>query len=178
MKKEITRQHLLDSAAKLVDREGGSRLTLDAVAQEAAVSKGCLLYHFATKNALIEGMVEYLILRFEADLAAHLEHETGPGRWIRAYIQASFPHDTFLGRVSAGVFAAIASEPDMLRMARERFLQWQRRLEQDGIDPIDATIARLATDGLWFSGALGFAPPEANMREAVVQRLTQMMSPH
>lgn len=177
MKKEFTRQHLLDSAAQLVDREGGNRLTLDAVAQEAAVSKGCVLYHFATKNALIEGMVEDLIRRFEADLASHLEQETGPGSWLRAYIQASFPHDTFLGRVSAGVFAAIASEPEMLRLARERFALWQQRLEQDGIDPIDATIARLATDGLWFSGALGFAPPEAAIREAVIQRLLTMTAP-
>jgi hypothetical protein len=65
----------------------------------------------------------------------------------------------------------------MLHMARERFTQWQQRLEQDGLDPIDATIARLATDGLWFSGALGFAPPEASTREAVVRRLIVMMTP-
>ncbi len=185
MKKDVTRKLLLEAAATLVDREGGSRLTLEAVAQGAGFSKGCVLYHFPTKNALIEGMVEDLIQRFEADLACHLQSEIASddtsesrkGSWMRAYIKASFPQDTFLGRVSAGVFAAIASDPELLHTARERFALWQKQLERDGIDPVDATIVRLATDGLWFSGALGFAPPTAEMREKIVARLIAMVTP-
>lgn len=37
-----------------------------------------------------------------------------------------------------------------------------------------AWFDRLATDGLWFSGALSFAPSEAAMGEGVVKRLIAM----
>ena len=41
-----TRKRLLDAAAAVVRRDGAGALTLDAVAAEAGVSKGGLLYHF------------------------------------------------------------------------------------------------------------------------------------
>ncbi|MCL4694718.1 MAG: TetR/AcrR family transcriptional regulator, partial [Candidatus Hydrogenedentes bacterium] len=47
---------LLDSAEAVVVEGGPSRLTLDAVAEKAGVSKGGLLYHFPTKDALVEAM--------------------------------------------------------------------------------------------------------------------------
>jgi len=53
-----TRERLLDAAAKVVHRDGAQALTLDAVAQEAEVSKGGLLYHFKSKNDLVNAMVE------------------------------------------------------------------------------------------------------------------------
>ena len=37
--------------------KGVAKLTLEAVAKEAGVSKGGLLYHFSNKEALIEGMI-------------------------------------------------------------------------------------------------------------------------
>ena len=41
-----TRRRLLDAATAVVRRDGARALTLDAVAAEAGVSKGGLLYHF------------------------------------------------------------------------------------------------------------------------------------
>ena len=49
-----TRKRLLDAAAVVVRRDGAQALTLDAVAAEAGVSKGGLLYHFKTKRELLD----------------------------------------------------------------------------------------------------------------------------
>ena len=52
----ITRQKILTAASQIVQCKG-LQLTLEAVAKEAGLSKGGLLYHFSNKEALIEGMI-------------------------------------------------------------------------------------------------------------------------
>jgi AcrR family transcriptional regulator len=51
------RDRLLDAAERVVVEAGATHLTLDAVAKSAGVSKGGLLYHFPSKEALLEGML-------------------------------------------------------------------------------------------------------------------------
>ena len=57
MPRAARRDQLLDAAERVVRRDGVARLTLDAVAAEAGTSKGGLLYHFASRDALITAMV-------------------------------------------------------------------------------------------------------------------------
>ena len=45
------------ATSQIVQCKGVAKLTLEAVAKEAGVSKGGLLYHFSNKEALIEGMI-------------------------------------------------------------------------------------------------------------------------
>ena len=52
-----TRRALLDTAARLV-AERGAGISLDLIAQSAGVSKGGLLHHFRSREALFVGLVE------------------------------------------------------------------------------------------------------------------------
>jgi AcrR family transcriptional regulator len=52
------REKLLDAYAELLRDEGERAATLEAVAAKAGVSKGGLLYHFRTKEALAEALSE------------------------------------------------------------------------------------------------------------------------
>ncbi len=65
-----TRQRLLDAAAAVVRRDGAQALTLDAVAAEAGVSKGGLLYHFKSKRELLDAMLEGWLEEFGAEIDA------------------------------------------------------------------------------------------------------------
>jgi hypothetical protein len=42
---------------------------------------------------------------------------------------------------------------------------------------VDATVARLAADGLWLAELFGMGPPTGELRERVVQRLLDMAEP-
>ena len=77
-----TRNRLLDAAGTVVHRDGAQALTLDAVAKEASVSKGGLLYHFKSKNDLVQAMVE----RWMADFGREME-EADPD-FVRGYVKA------------------------------------------------------------------------------------------
>ena len=66
MPRPSRRTALLDAALTVVRRDGAAALTLDAVAAEAGVSKGGVLYHFGSKRALIDGLLERWLDEFGA----------------------------------------------------------------------------------------------------------------
>jgi AcrR family transcriptional regulator len=169
-----TRSRLLDAAAKVLMRGGARSVTLDAVAAEAAVSKGGLLYHFPTKAALLEAMLDRWNDRFDEVMDTRAEDR--PGGWTRAYLDASDfdMEDPPVTRDEFGLLAALAAEPELLEKAHPRFVRWQGRVEQDGIDPAIATIVRLAADGLWLAEAFQLAPPTGELRDAVMRELRRM----
>ena len=171
-----TRNDLLGAASRIVLRDGADRLTLDAVALEAGRSKGGVLYHFPSKEALITGMLDACLDGFEAEIELlRAELGGGPRSWLRAYLLASSDPQGQAMIASGGVFAAIAHQPELLRVMRERWIVWQQRADADGVDPTVASIVRLATDGLWLVDALALAPLQGERREAFINALQDMI---
>jgi AcrR family transcriptional regulator len=168
-----SRDKLLDAAARLLLRDP-SKLTLDAVAAEAGVSKGGLLYHFKSKSELLDAVVD----RWEASCETEVEdaNDGEPGGWIRAYadMMAKDGQDPHAREVDSGIIAVLALHPERLDQVRERYAGWQARVADDGIDPVDGTLVRLAAEGLWFCELLGLGAPEGELREQVLARMRAM----
>ncbi len=175
---EATGRAILAAANRIVQERGVEHLTLDLTAQEAGVSKGGLLYHFPSKEALIRGMIQDYLDRFTADLeaAARQPENQGPGRWTRAYLYTTYDDYQRSPRMSSGLLAAVATNPALLAPMQQAFEQWVQRLEQDGLDPTTAMIVRLAVDGLWMVELFGLAPPAPELREKILRALTAMLS--
>src|SRR3954454_17026754 len=162
----LTRNRLLDAAAVVVRRDGAQALTLDAVAAEASVSKGGLLYHFKSKRELVQAMIEGWLAECQHDIDA------AASGFVRGYIAASAPAENELG-----MLAALVADPSLLGTVREQYPIWQDRVEREGRDPVGATVARLAADGLWLAELLGMGPPTGELRERVLQRLLDLAEP-
>lgn len=159
------RRQLLDAALAVIRRDGAQALTLDAVAAEAGVSKGGVLYHFGSKRALIDGLVDRWLDAFEAQL-------TGDDL-LSAYVRACDLSEAGADYNASefGVLAALIEEPEALQAARERQAEWMERILADAHDPADAWLVRLAADGLWYSDLLGIASPRGADRRRLVERL-------
>lgn len=81
---------LLLSAATNILMEGESVLTLDAVSKRSGISKGGLIHHFPTKEALIEGVVEQLIGQFTANAGRiHGVDDGGALEHVPSYVEGS-----------------------------------------------------------------------------------------
>lgn len=175
-RRSLTRKALLRAASEVVRAEGVSGLSLEAVARKAGVSKGGLLYHFSTKDALLTAMVTDLLERFEVELEQELrrDEEPGPGRWLRAFVRATFATPPPDFDLTAGILAAAATDPLLLAPFRGAFKRWQQLAESDGLDPALATLIRLAADGLWFADLLDVAPPTGLLRTRVLDTLLQL----
>lgn len=73
------RPEIILEAADAVLRKGGARaLTIDAVAAEAGLSKGGVLHHYASKDALILALVARKLTELREGIAA-CEGELPPG---------------------------------------------------------------------------------------------------
>ena len=172
-----TRRNVLEAAAELVEREGVSKLTLDAVAERAGLSKGGILHHFATKDSLVAAMIEDLVSQFEADLSRHMAGEQGPGSFARAFLRACLDPEGALTRtvhVSAGIIAAVATNSQLLAPLRHRYDEWRQRLEDDGIDPAIAELVRSAADGLWLGNVLELGVASMALRKRVFAKLIEL----
>jgi AcrR family transcriptional regulator len=172
------RERLLNAAERVVARDGVSNLTLDAVAREAGVSKGGLLYHFPSKSTLVIAIVERLATRCDAKHSEALSAEReGPGAFTRAYLNARMrPQDPPEALIHTALLAAAGTDPQYLDPFRQRLGQWQQRLESDGIDAATACIVRLAIDGLCLGELLGMPVPTGQLRQRVLDQLVTMTS--
>ncbi len=173
---------IIEAANRIVRRDGVARLTLDAVAREAGLSKGGLLYHFPSKNALIAGMTAALLEDFEGEVRRRSgADDERTGRWLRAYVLATADdepgtHDEADDEPgardqTAALIAAIATSSDLMEPLQQRYALWQQRVETDGLPPATATLVRLAADGLWLADLLGLAPPAGKLRAEVVMAM-------
>jgi AcrR family transcriptional regulator len=78
---------ILDAAEAVVLESGARHMTLDAVAVKAGVSKGGLLYHFPTKDALLRAMLDRLRKQLDEAWKKKCKGvKEGPGRKIKASI--------------------------------------------------------------------------------------------
>jgi len=175
-----TRVRILDAAEARLLKYGPNGIVLDAVAAAARVSKGGLLYHFASKEALVDGLIVRMLDAFdEVQATAAAADRKVAGKWTRAYLfstvtDAGEPADNS-AQLMAGILAAIDNDPVRLRVIRKRFATLHRRLEDDGIDPVDATIVRLAADGLWLSALLGLPRIDKSVQAGVLAALKKMI---
>lgn len=147
-----TRVHLLEAALGILEREGSSHLTIDAVARQAGVSKGGVLYHFPTKAALVEAMVRHhmalLDEEFERRIAAA---EPGPGQVLRGWLDLFANRPPLTAERHLDLMSFIVRNPHLHRIIEEHRGQHQERLRSAGIDPDLALLLAFAAEGLGFA---------------------------
>ncbi|MFI6515366.1 TetR/AcrR family transcriptional regulator [Spirillospora sp. NPDC050679] len=171
------RDRILDAVERMLVSGGADAIRLDAVAAEAGVSKGGLLHHFRSKQALLEGALDRLVQRFQAELPAA---GSPPGAFVRAWLDATIPDadvpaQAHADQVAVALLAGLSGGSEVLESFRRCYREWQDRLVDDGIDPVTASLVRLAVDGWWMARLLGLAPPGGDLHRQVRARLTAMI---
>lgn len=149
---DAVRRSLLDQAARHAAEDGLGAITLQSVADAAHVTKGGLLHHFPSKQALIEAVFEDLLETLDgeidrlmgADASAH-------GSFTRAYIAAFF---AVAREGDASPWAALSVSCMTDAKLRARWSQWMnerlQRHEATDSDP-HLAVARYAADGIWLA---------------------------
>jgi AcrR family transcriptional regulator len=170
-----TRQRLLEATLRVMHTQGAAALTLDQVAKEAGVSKGGLLHHFPSKDALIEAMLRHLFEQFEQCVYQFYEQEPpAPGRLLRAYIRASYADQPVPLDMAVMLFAQIAQHAALRRMVQEDQQMWHERLLKDGIPAPLATVIRQACDASWSERLLTDVDDELVSRQMIIGELLRL----
>ncbi|MFJ6652137.1 TetR/AcrR family transcriptional regulator [Microbacterium sp. NPDC091313] len=174
------RESVLDAFARILIAEGERAATMDATAREAGVSKGGLLYHFASKEALVAGLIERMETLAVDDTARIVSDPEGPvAAFMRTSLNTGSPLDLAIVAVSRlaqnGHGQAIAA----LRRLRTT---WEDAVRPDTRDETALQLVMLVSDGLYFNSALssgsvpGPEPSDAEL-DALIARVQDVTRP-
>lgn len=156
----LAREKVLDAFEAILIDEGERAATMDATARAAGVSKGGLLYHFASKEALESGLMDRLSELVDDDIAAIEAAAEGPlAYFLRSSAMENDPLDRVLIAVSRLAQGGDTAAGEALRAVRDR---WSDAIRPHVADDAAHDLVMLVSDGLYYNNALsggGIAHP-------------------
>lgn len=168
------RDRVLDAYETLLIDHGAAAVTLDAVAAAAEVSKGGLLYHFASKDALVAGLLDRLRARGAADADAIREAADGA---VAYYLRTSAPGGAVAGgltrtylavlRIADGTTTGRAVRDALAAVDADAYAALRAELD----DPVLAWLAQLVGDGLYLRTLTGTPLPPGLGVEDLLARM-------
>jgi AcrR family transcriptional regulator len=171
------RDAILDAAADLVRERGAGHLTLDAVSAKANVSKGGLLYHFQTKEALLQAMVS----RLEETLTRAREGELeklgmSRARTLKAHILSMQTlRKKGVKHIAAALLAAGSHDPKLLKGSRKYHEAIIKEMEAAGIPSAFVGVILCAVKGLLLSELLGTMVYTRQQIKAFIDELLRLV---
>jgi AcrR family transcriptional regulator len=168
---DVVRRDLLQSAITLAARQGLHALSLQQVAEAAGVTKGGLLHHFPSKQALVDAVFEMLLALFgEALNDAMLPDPEPYGRFTRAYLDLSLEDINELEEWST-LWRSVVTDPHLCA----RWGAWlTEQLAQFGSNESGPALeaVRFAADGIWMGLLASIAPADHDALHAYLRGLT------
>ncbi|MEJ2884931.1 TetR/AcrR family transcriptional regulator [Actinomycetospora aeridis] len=159
MPRPSQRDRILDAYTDLVVDAGPETVTLDAVAAAAGVSKGGLLYHFGSREALLDGLLDRARELNDADLATARAADEGVSRY---YLRTSVD-DPAAGsavyRATVAMIKLAATEPRAAETTRRCMAGWRAAMTEELGDPLAADIVATVGDGIYLRSIVGDGSP-------------------
>lgn len=164
-----TRDRLLDAFEELLIAGGERSATLDAVAAAASVSKGGLLYHFGSKEALVDGQLARLGALAATDADSIRSAPAGPVDYlIRSSIDTG---STFDRAYVAATRLAQGRHPQAIESLTAIRRGWLSAIDDVVDDPNVAQAIMLISDGLYSNSALTAETQNLDSLMTVIDRL-------
>lgn len=146
----------LAAFASILGSSGERAATIEAVAAEAGISKGGLLYHFGSKDELIAGLVAYLRELIREDIAAMEADQAGAVDYL---LRTSAQFDTdFEGVYIAVATLAQSGHPDAVTALAEADQAWYETVLAQVGDEAVARAVVLISDGIYSHAAIQQGP--------------------
>jgi squalene-hopene/tetraprenyl-beta-curcumene cyclase len=145
-----TKDLILGATLTLLEQEGAAAITLDRIASEAGVSKGGLLYHFASKGQLVEALVQ------------------------RAVDSLPLPPADRARDLCAALLAAYTIEPAQLQPLRDAYRDLRAGLASTEHNPALVTTAWLAAECLALFEYLGLVNLTGLEKEKLSRQITAL----
>ncbi|MBB2993454.1 AcrR family transcriptional regulator [Mycolicibacterium iranicum] len=166
---------ILDAARALLD--DGVTVSLESVAHAAGLTKPGLMYHYPTKSALMEALVDHVVDSQERELSTYLDVEVDQatslqrlGAYVRWALQSHHRRSDLV----------MLSDPKladrMLARWTHRFHQWvQVPPEVPAVEKARLHAARLLADGAWLADSSRTFPLSEDERPQVLSVALQLL---
>lgn len=175
MARKSSKAAILDAAERVVMRHGLKSATIEAVAVEAGVSKGGLFYHFASKQDMLEQLIDRHVERFmEMREKIMQELPESRSRRLKASLLASLNEPIKREENLPNILALLddVSLREKIYLLKKRLFQ---EMSNDTDHPERVALAMMAADGLWMSGMYGAPLFTEEFRQKVVDELLRII---
>lgn len=153
--RSIDRDKVLDAAEAIVMQVGASRLTFDAVAKAAGITKGGVQYCFGTKENLIRAMITRWSDVFEVEVRDRAGPDPSPAAEIDAHLAVTQDSDEADHSRAAVMMTALLEAPDQVAATRDWYNKRMARLDLTNPAHRKLAVAFLACEGAFLLRALG-----------------------
>ena len=147
------RDRIITGALELAHRDGFDALTFDTLAEHVGLSRGGVIYHFRTKNELLEGIANAFFERWRAEALEALGKpiaQASRAERIEALTRSVLDGEILPGEVSFMLSAT--PEAEMLKEAWNTLRrEWVGELRE--LTAMQR-VALLAVDGWWANRAV------------------------
>lgn len=192
LQSEFCKRQLIDATMECIDQLGLSQTTLARIAARAGLSQGIVIFHFRSKDALLEQTLQFLSDEYKSNWRNGLETAPpDPVSQLRAMIKASFAA-SICNRKKISVWYAFFGEsrsrPKYMRVCggndkafSDKLLALCQAIEARQGSPLAAKTAALSIegmiDGLWQNFLIG--PPGFKRGQAagIVYELLEAIYP-
>lgn len=179
MARPSARPKLIQAALTVVAERGVAALTLDAVAEEAGMTKRGLLYHFPSRHELLIGIHEDLAARIERELVAATGGEPETASLLertRGYVQVAIRTPS---KVEMQLIMEAAHEADViapwLRIYRRWFPEDAQPITERDTLSLRCLVARMAADGSWGYESMLSEPMSQTERERLLTEILRLV---
>ncbi|WP_240936742.1 TetR/AcrR family transcriptional regulator [Bacillus thuringiensis] len=166
------RKAILAAASFIIENYGMEKLTLEAIAKQAGISKGGLLYHFPNKDAIIKGMIDEYSSAFLVSVRDKVSNSSEAiGKWHHAYLESAINDTGVSNELVSAYIATLFTNPLLLSKFQSDCQELYEEIEKDETEPIKAAIIRLAVDGLCYSEIFKVGKIDEGLKQKVIKRL-------
>lgn len=168
--RKITTDDILDAAERVVTRLGAAGLSIDAVAQEAGVSKSRVVYDHKSKSALLEALIDRAlsqeIERVEQSVAEHAD-TPHPQLFGRITLAEQAPDDA--DRAVALAISASMSTEEKVQQQMQEWISMDLEAMSSGARPTAALLAYLALTGFYCTELFSFHHWDSKQRTEILE---------
>ncbi|MCY8522905.1 TetR/AcrR family transcriptional regulator [Bacillus atrophaeus] len=172
------KEEIFEAAAKTITEKGLKHLTLSRVAKEANMTKAGLLYHFSSKEELINEMNEYAISNFQNLLDHHQENlQSDKAVFVKSFVLATLDDLELQNTVQlcTSMLATMSFNEELLKPWRTFYTEFKKKADEEISDPATSHLIRLVCDGIWFSEMFQLEPLQQKEKALLLKRLMNVI---
>jgi AcrR family transcriptional regulator len=174
--KANARDRILNAVLSITKTCGVAHLSLEAIARQASVSKGGLLYHFPTKKALMRALVEYHLALTDQAIADAETSARSPNAVAAALVDV---HERLLEMKPLqgpdAALAAFVEDPSLFDPIRLHHQRIAARIRKSAADPDLSLIALLALEGMKTHDVLALDYLKSDERKRLFKRIKYLL---
>jgi len=122
---EARRRQIIDGTIELVAERGLAAASLSAIATRSGISKAAVLYHFASKDAVLDATLHHVLTSYAGAVGERVDAADGPEGMLVAYMGGTIAYMRDHRAQVRVLVEGLVRDPDLAPGSPGRASRWQ-----------------------------------------------------